>query len=48
MDDLSKYLQTIDEVIAKGRYKDDWGSLSQYSVSERDPHKLSRDSLPTA
>lgn len=32
MDDLSKYLKTIDEVIAKGRYKDDWGSLSQYSV----------------
>lgn len=32
MYDLSKYLKTIDEVIAKGRYKDDWGSLSQYSV----------------
>ncbi|MBD5105206.1 MAG: alpha-L-fucosidase [Ruminococcaceae bacterium] len=32
MDDLSKYLKTIDEVIANGRYKDDWGSLSQYSV----------------
>ena len=32
MNELNRYLETIDEVIAKGPYKDTWGSLSQYQV----------------
>ena len=32
MYDLKPYLETIDEVIAKGPYKDTWESLSEYEV----------------
>lgn len=32
MVDLKGYLQTVDKVIAEGKYKDNWGSLSDYQV----------------
>lgn len=31
MYDMTEYLKTIDEVIAKGKYKDTWESLQQYT-----------------
>lgn len=34
MYDMSKYLRTIEEVIAKGPYTDTWASLSRYRVPE--------------
>lgn len=37
MSDLVKvqtYLQTIDEVIEKGPFKDNWESLSRYGIPE--------------
>ena len=32
MMEMEKYLETIEEVIAKGKYKDTWESLQQYRV----------------
>lgn len=32
--DKQKYLKTIDEVIANGKFKDNWDSLSQYEVPQ--------------
>lgn len=34
MYDLNKRLKEIDDVIARGTYKDNWGSLSRYKVPE--------------
>lgn len=34
MYDLQPYLKTIDEVIARGPYRDTWESLSTYQVPE--------------
>ena len=34
MDFTEQYLQTIDEVIAAGPYKDSWDSLAAYRVPE--------------
>ncbi|MEI3214979.1 MAG: alpha-L-fucosidase [Lachnospiraceae bacterium] len=31
---MEKYLETIEEVIAKGKYKDTWESLQQYRVPD--------------
>ncbi len=31
---MDKYLQTIEDVIARGRYKDTWASLQQYRVPD--------------
>ena len=34
MMEMEKYLETIEEVIAKGKYKDTWESLQQYRVPD--------------
>ena len=34
MYDLKPYLEKIDQVIEKGPFKDDWGSLSRFRVPE--------------
>ncbi|MCI8280826.1 MAG: alpha-L-fucosidase [Lachnospiraceae bacterium] len=34
MYDMSRYLETIEEVIARGPFQDNWASLSQYQVPE--------------
>ena len=42
MSDLVKvqtYLQTIDEVIEKGPFKDNWESLSRYGIPEWGMHR---------
>lgn len=32
MDKITEYLEKIDEVIAEGKFKDNWESLSQFTV----------------
>ena len=32
MDRIQEYLQKIDEVIANGKFKDNWESLSQFQI----------------
>ena len=34
MYDMTKYLNTIEDVIARGPYQDTWESLSRYTVPE--------------
>lgn len=34
MNNFQEYLSVIDEIIANGKYKDNWDSLSQWSTPE--------------